>query len=289
MAVVLWVLCPTTALCCEVDTTSDDLSHAMGRFFAAWENLDEDGVAEARALADDTLGCTAHPLLPTEISLYFQVRGLSDWLGGDTNQALQSFHAAVEIAPDASLPEDAATPDDDWAQLYDQARQRPTSETASLPYPESGWLQVDGARTERYPLYRPWLFQRFNDMGRVVETRVVTSVDVLPQYEVGLSPKHARNQKRRRIIGWSSVGVGAVLMLGGGVAGGLASKANQDLAESCEDNVCLPSVGGRVAGYNRLRTLSTVGFVVGAGVVAGGVFAVALSGDGMALRVGGHL
>ena len=73
-------------------------------------------------------------------------------------------------------------------------------------------------------------------------------------------------------LGWVSLGIGAAGLVVGGGAGIIAEVQLSKLyKDGCHDRWCPSSYSGRVDNYNRLLTVSTVGFVVGAVGTAAGV------------------
>jgi hypothetical protein len=74
----------------------------------------------------------------------------------------------------------------------------------------------------------------------------------------------------QRIAGWALIGVGGAGLVAGGVAGVLALGKKSSIKQYCHDDACLPPAHGAVDTYNGLRTVSSVGFVVGlVGAAAG--------------------
>jgi hypothetical protein len=71
--------------------------------------------------------------------------------------------------------------------------------------------------------------------------------------------------RTQRIIGWSSLAVGGVGVVVGSIAGVLVmTKHNSsEVNDSCVDGRCPSSVQG-LDGYNAARTISPIGFIVGA-------------------------
>jgi hypothetical protein len=71
----------------------------------------------------------------------------------------------------------------------------------------------------------------------------------------------------------------------------MGKKSDIDKNPNCVANQCLPSERDLVESYNRLRTISTIGFVAGGLLAAGGVVLLVVSPAstperGVALRVG---
>lgn len=83
----------------------------------------------------------------------------------------------------------------------------------------------------------------------------------------------AKSGSTRRTLGFVTIAVGGAGLVLGGVTGGLAlsKKSSIDDNPRCAGNKCAPSEASLVSSYQTLRTLSTVGFVAGAVVLAGGV------------------
>ncbi len=73
-------------------------------------------------------------------------------------------------------------------------------------------------------------------------------------------------------LGWVGVGIGAAGLVVGATAGIIAeAKLSKLHDDGCRDRWCPSSFSGRVDSYNRLLTVSTVGFVVGVVGAAAGV------------------
>lgn len=74
----------------------------------------------------------------------------------------------------------------------------------------------------------------------------------------------------RRPIGWVAVGVGAAGLVTGLVAGLVAEDRHAALVVHCPEDRCPPEYHDDLDDFRRLRTVSTVGYVVGGvGLVAG--------------------
>ena len=86
----------------------------------------------------------------------------------------------------------------------------------------------------------------------------------------------------QRTLGWAALGVGAAGLVTGGVTGimVLGKKSALEDNTSCRDNACAPPAHDDVDSYNRLRTISTVSFVVGGAAAALGVTLLLTSHDG---------
>ncbi len=92
--------------------------------------------------------------------------------------------------------------------------------------------------------------------------------DAAPLENSGDEPNES--ESKANWIGWTTVGVGAALMAGGGVMGYLAMSKENDL--SCgDDGRCPPSESDSLDAARRNATLSTVLFGVGGAVAVTGV------------------
>ena len=81
----------------------------------------------------------------------------------------------------------------------------------------------------------------------------------------------AEDGSLQRTLGWVGLGVGGAGLVFGGVTGLMVLSKKSALDDGdCLDGACGPSERSQVESYNSMRTLSTVGFVVGGvGLAAG--------------------
>ena len=75
---------------CDSPTTLRDLADAEKSFFAAWEQLDVDGVSAAAGQATAALSCLDEPLTPPDVARYFQVVGLAAFVDQQSSRAEQA-------------------------------------------------------------------------------------------------------------------------------------------------------------------------------------------------------
>ncbi len=76
-----------------------------------------------------------------------------------------------------------------------------------------------------------------------------------------------------RTLGFVAIAVGGAGLIAGGVTGALAlgKKGEIDDNPRCQANKCAPSESSLVDSYASLRTVSSIGFIAGAVILAGGV------------------
>jgi len=67
-----------------------------------------------------------------------------------------------------------------------------------------------------------------------------------------------------RIAGWAAIGLGAAGAILGGVTGGMLVAQRSGLEARCPNQSCPPEAHDDAKQFNTLRTVSTVGFIVGA-------------------------
>jgi hypothetical protein len=91
----------------------------------------------------------------------------------------------------------------------------------------------------------------------------------------GAAPTSAATSSKgstQKTIGWITLGLGGVATTAGIVTGilGMSKRSQLDDSQHCIDTTCSSEEHGLLNSYNQMRSLSTVGFVVGAvGLAAG--------------------
>lgn len=73
------------------------------------------------------------------------------------------------------------------------------------------------------------------------------------------------------ILGWTAIGVGGAALILGGVMGGLALGKHGDLSDACPNDACPTEEQDNLDSFRTFGTVSTVGFIVGGVLAAGGV------------------
>ena len=75
----------------------------------------------------------------------------------------------------------------------------------------------------------------------------------------------------RRDIGWAITGLGAASMGVGLATGIIAMEKHHQLANDCPNNVCTQQYAGELNSYRSYRTVSTIGYIVGAAGLGAGI------------------
>lgn len=87
-------------------------------------------------------------------------------------------------------------------------------------------------------------------------------------------------------LGWVTLGLGAVGLATWGITGAIALDRHDALQEHCKKNVCSTAYQGDLDTFRRYRTVSTIGFIVGAtGAVAGTTLVLTATRRGKSGRV----
>jgi hypothetical protein len=83
------------------------------------------------------------------------------------------------------------------------------------------------------------------------------------------------------IIGWTAIGVGGASLILGAVMGGLAMGKHGELSDNCPGGACASDQQDTLDSFRTFGLVSTIGFIAGGVLAAGGVviLLVAPSGD----------
>ena len=79
-----------------------------------------------------------------------------------------------------------------------------------------------------------------------------------------VSGNTARPWYARRDVGWAITGFGAASLAVGVATGIIAVGKHDALVDDCPNNACKPAYEGELSSYHSYRTISTIGYVVGA-------------------------
>lgn len=208
--------CPGPVMASELSAEIDAASAAYAAFDAA-------GFEEHATTASALLPCLSEPASPSLAGAVHRMNALGSFLDKDHPATVVHFQSAITTDPRWQLPESLAPGRHPLRLDFEQAVQLRPSPTAPLAPPEFGWLLVDGARTERYPTQRPFLFQHIGTDGAPDLTRHLAPGAALPPYPVltelttevpatGHSPRKAlwKASATAAIVGASCYGLAGV-------------------------------------------------------------------------------
>lgn len=204
VAALLLVAGPARAGCDS--RTLLDLVQAAEMAFA---RMDADTFEDHRVEVDRVLACHTGAMTPIECAAYHRMQAFAAFLAEDTPGAILGFQAALAAMPGYTLPRSIAPEGHPLRDQFEQAALFATGEVTTLPEPATGWIALDGLRTRDAPAARPFVFQRFDKVGTLIETLYVRVGAPLPQYPVAPPPPV---EPRGGVDPWlaSGVALGAV-------------------------------------------------------------------------------
>jgi hypothetical protein len=238
----------------ETACDSTALAAAIGRAETAFTAMDSTGFDGAMVDARASFDCQTDPLTPILCADYHRVLGLDAFLRDDGPDAVLAFHAALNTTPGYDLPTTIAPAGHPLRTQFEQAKLVAPGGTFDLAPPQEGWLSVDGQRTETAPAGRPFVLQRLDDGGNVVETLYVELGAPIPQYPVAGGGKVASNGtgKKKR----------SGVLIGTGIALGVASAAMYGAAFVTRADYDQAVIDGNVDTIEGAHT-ATNGLVIG--------------------------
>jgi hypothetical protein len=109
--------------------------------------------------------------------------------------------------------------------------------------------------------------KRTMDLQRGAAVRIEL---ILPEIASGTPPTASSSPSALSVAGYSSLGVAAAGIIVGGITGGMLLSSRSALDARCPDRACPREAHEDASHFNTLRTISTVGFIVGGvGLAAG--------------------
>ncbi len=241
---------------CPERAGAKDLVLAVSAGDAAFADMDEDGFRASRDRVLAALPCLGDGITPGQAALVHRTQALGLFLDRDHAGAVASFRSVLASSPDYRLAEDLAPPGHPMRVHFEVAEGTVPVPEAALPVPTSGWIQVDGHTAATAPVDRPWVYQRFDAGGGVLDTALVRPGAPPPVYE-------ARAEKRER------AGINAPLAATAGAAA-VASGAFYLASRASYDRFFDPTTAPGQLDTLRART-NTYGWLsAGAGLVAAG-------------------
>ena len=211
------------------------LADAIGRAEVAFTAMDGSAFDAAIADARSSFECQVDPLTPILCADWHRVLALDAFLRDDGSNTVQSFHAALNTTPGYDLPSTIAPQGHPLRDHFEQAKLMAPGGTLDLALPSEGWLAVDGQRSETAPAGRPFVFQRFDDDGSVLETRYVELGAPMPVYptEGGGNVASEGTVKKKR--SGALIGTGIALGVASAAMYGAAFVTRADYDEAVED------------------------------------------------------
>lgn len=244
--------CPETA-------TAKALVQEVTAGDAAFSELDDEGFVASRARALKLLPCLGETITPGQAALFHKLQALGAFVDRDDAAAVAYFRSVVAASPGYQLPESLAPSGHPLRTHFAVAEGAVPVPEPLLPVPKDGAIHVDGRRATTAPLDRPWVYQRLDGSGAVVESALLTPGDAVPTYE---STGRSGDAGARR-------GINVPLAATAGVAA-LASGALYLSARGSANTFWDPTTANADLPDLRTRT-NTLGWLsAGAGVVAVG-------------------
>lgn len=232
--VLMMLAAPVTARAgCDARAVTD----AVARAEVAFVQMNGDTFAGSMAETDTALSCQTEPLSAIQIAAVHRVRALDAFFSGDEPSVVLAFEALLATMPGYELPVDIAPVGHPLRKLFDEARLFSVREVFVLPEPREGWLTIDGRRGIEAPAARPFVFQRFDPTGLVLDTEYVAvgrPVPVYPASTPAAQPLTTQiiDEPRKRKVSGALVGSGLLLAAAGATAYGLAFPARADYDEA---------------------------------------------------------
>lgn len=137
----------------------------------------------------------------------------------------------------------------------------PTALVGAKQRVDPGVHQIRARRGDEIVTEQIEIAERQSLEVRLTFTPVVAET-TSPTFGLNLDEQRLTNLQK---VGLASMGVGGVFLIGGAVTTVLALQRQNDLRDSCPDNVCPPSRHDDLEAFNTLKALSIAGFI-GAGV-----------------------
>ena len=147
----MWILLAMSAARadCSLPDAPRRYAEALARSRLALEAGELERFADELGRAGTLLGCLDEPVPREQAAEVHRLMSAAALLDGRDQEALDQLRAALTLSP----------PEGDGG--------------GWLPPPGRGWWVVDGARSQRYPGH-PYILQRADESGRIVETRYVS-------------------------------------------------------------------------------------------------------------------
>ena len=263
---------------CLVRSAGSELSQSITDMDVAFGDLDEAGFRTARARRSQLLPCLGERLTPAQVTALHRSEALASFLDRQPAAAVGAMRSLLSVAPGYSFTEEIAPIGHPLHVYYEIALGSPTVAADPLPRPAGGWVEVDGVATELAPPDRPYLFQRMDRDGQVLQTELVMAGAQPTPYvsragkalkdDKAAKPAKDRDERRLQVQLLATSGVAALACGGLYLAGTQTSSAfwdpNTDRADLAQLRDQTNTLGWLSAGAGTLA-LSTgaAGLLVG--------------------------
>lgn len=227
-----------------------ELDGALSAAEEAFVTGSNDTMDDALSSLKKGLSCTRDPVPPAVCARIHRARALGAWLVTDSEEALGSLRAMIHADPRFPLPPDLPAQHPLRRLLIDAQE----AQSAWMPAPTPGWVLVDGLRTGAVPVGQPYVTQRLKDDGQAQKARIVDQRTADPS-----SPRGGR-APARRVLRWTSVGLGAI-------SAGLYGSAW--VTNSAYHDAVIRSDNPRIGSYHATTNALSLGSVAAVGLGVG--------------------
>ena len=254
---------------CAEPVTARAFHQVVSQADAAYSQMDLEGFQAARQQARKMVPCLSEPISPAQAAGFHRLEAMGEFLARNHAGAVAALRALAAAAPGYALSEELAPQGHPLAMYYEIALGTVSVPPAPIPAEEGRWIHIDGTATTERPVDRPYLFQSFEEGGRVTTSGLVKAGRLPPGFEAPSPqlPKATDRTRTARTLGWVSVGTAAV-------AGGLYLGARRSSSQFWD-----PSTP--TSDLDALRTRTNA-----LGWTSAGVGWVAMGTGGAALLVG---
>ena len=170
--------------------------------------------------------CLSEPISPAQAAGFHRLEAMGEFLARNHAGAVASLRALASAAPGYELSEELAPQGHPLAMYYEIALGTVSVPSTPIPAVEGRWIHIDGTATTERPVDRPYLFQSFEEGGRVTTSGLVKAGRLPPGFEAPSPQMSSTTDRTRtaRTLGWVSVGTAAVA---GGLYLGARRSSNQ--------------------------------------------------------------
>lgn len=247
------------AAACPEPTTAKALVQEVSAGDAAFAELDDERFALARSRSVAMVPCLSDAVTPGQAALFHKLQALGAFVDRDDAAAVGYFRSVVAASPGYKLPETLAPEGHPLRTQFAVAEGTVAVPEPLLPVPRDGALAVDGRRATTAPLDRPFLFQRLDGSGKVVESALLEPGQAVPSYDAAGRSGAAGGRRGVNVPLAATAGVAAL------ASGVLYLSARGSAAAFWDPTTADTDLDALRARTNRLGWLSA-----GAGVVAVG-------------------